>query len=106
MTDETTDTLSERERAILDLLSNPTPLCNYLRRLPVYEDPDERPSCGFGCHDEPECITCGPWPIEEFPDIAEAVDVMLVGEFLDWARIDTDHPAIAWWKEHTGEDLR
>lgn len=100
--DHPTSTMSDREKALFDLATGRTPWCPYLFSCPA-EGHYGPKTCAGGCHEEP-CTTSGPFPIFEFPDLAEAVRVAMVGATLDRG-VDDDHPAIAWWREHTGEEL-
>lgn len=95
--------MNDRERALLDIIDGNTPLCPYLFRCPA-EGAHGPQTCPGGCRDEP-CTTGGPYPIFEHDDLVEAVAVSMVSSTLDRHNIPNDHPAIAWWKEHTGEDL-
>ena len=96
-------TPSPREQALLALATGETPWCPHLFQVPA-EGAYGPMTCPGGCHDEP-CSTSGPYPIQEFPDLMEMVRVAMVARTLDRRDVGNDHPAIAWWKEHTGEDL-
>lgn len=95
-------TTTDREKALLDLLRDPTPLCPYaLRRKggPPLQGAYGPNTCGGGCVDEPVCHTGGPWPIYEFPDLMGEVALIVAEEQVNHGNLPDDHPLFAWWED-------
>ena len=42
--------------------------CPYLARWNNETGHDPQAQCAFDCHDEPKCVTCGPWDEEADDD--------------------------------------
>lgn len=96
--------LSDRERALIDVLADPTPLCAYALKGVVPLDGAYGPNtCSFGCYDEPVCHTGGPWPIEEFEDLRIAAAMVEAERQVNSGHLPDDHPLYAWWEEHCND---
>lgn len=95
--------MNDRERALMEIIEGQTPLCPYLFKVPAQGAYGPK-TCAGGCREAP-CTTSGPYSIFEFEDLTRDVQVFMVNHTLENHVINDDHPAIAWWKEHTGEDL-
>jgi len=89
------------EMALLDVIAGGTPMCPYLFGVPAEGNYGPK-TCNQGCREEP-CTTSGPYPIFAFPHHVRNIQILMVERTLE--HCDNDHPAVAWWKENTGEDL-